>query len=81
MATINRKTERLSIDVLFEEHKKIKTHAALRGITIREYVLDTVRERLAQEEAEREAHAMTGNIGSLLRCLWDNEKDSSYDAI
>ena len=31
--------DRLSIDVLPEEHRQIKVYAALHGMTIREYVL------------------------------------------
>ena len=49
--------ERLSIDVP-EEHKRIKAYAALHGETIREYVVESVRERLRQEAEERGLSAL-----------------------
>ena len=75
--------ERLSIDVLPEEHKRIKVYAALHGETIREYVVESVRERLRQEAEERELSALTMNLNQdpVLRELWDNEKDAAYDKI
>ena len=75
--------ERLSIDVLPEEHKRIKAYAALHGETIREYVVESVRERLRQEAEERELSALTMNLNQdpVLKELWDNEKDAAYDKI
>jgi uncharacterized protein (DUF1778 family) len=75
--------ERLSIDVLPEEHKRIKAYAALHGETIREYVVESVRERLRQEAEERGLSALTMNLNQdpVLKELWDNEKDAAYDKI
>ena len=75
--------ERLSIDVLPEEHKRIKAYAALHGETIREYVVESVRERLRQEAEERELSALTMNLNQepVLKELWDNERDAEYDKI
>ena len=75
--------ERLSIDVFPEEHKQIKVYAALHGKTIREYVVESVRERLRQEAEERELLTLTMHLDQdpVLRKLWDNEKDASYDKI
>jgi uncharacterized protein (DUF1778 family) len=75
--------ERLSIDVLPEEHKRIKAYAALHGETIREYVIESVRERLRQEAEERGLSALTMNLNQdpVLKELWDNEKDAAYDKI
>jgi len=75
--------ERLSIDVLPEEHKRIKVYAALHGETIREYVVESVRERLRQEAEERELSSLTMNLNQdpVLKELWDNEKDAAYDKI
>ena len=81
MAKSGAERDRLSIDVLPEEHRRIKAYAALHGQTIREYVLKIVRERLRLEEEERQLQAMTTNIGPVLKELWDNEKDASYDEI
>lgn len=83
MAKAEMTRERLSIDVLPEEHKRIKAYAALHGETIREYVVESVRERLRQEAEERGLSALTMNLNQdpVLKGLWDNEKDAAYDKI
>ena len=75
--------ERLSIDVLPEEHRRIKAYAALHGETIREYVIESVLERLRHEGEEKELTALTMNLkrDPILAELWNNEKDSAYDKI
>ena len=83
MAKKNMTRERLSIDVFPEEHKKIKVYAALHGVTIREYVVGSVRARLRRESEERELSALTKNLHQdpVLQELWDNERDAGYDKI
>ena len=75
--------ERLSIDVLPEEHRRIKVYAALHGETIREYVVESVLERLRQEGEEKELSALTIDLNQdpVLKELWDNKKDAAYDKI
>ncbi|MFH1877712.1 MAG: hypothetical protein ABH883_02785 [Candidatus Omnitrophota bacterium] len=75
------KRDRLSIDVFPEEHKQIKAFAALHGETIREYVLECVRERVRRESEEAQLMAMTTKPGQVLKDLWDNEKDAQYDTV
>lgn len=76
MAKATMARERLSIDVFPEEHRRIKAFAALHGETIREYVVESVRERLRQEVEERELSALTINLNQdpVLKELWDNNK-------
>lgn len=83
MAKADMARERLSIDVLPEEHKRIKAYATLHGETIREYVVESIRERLRQEAEERELSALTMDLNQdpVLKELWDNEKDAAYDKI
>jgi len=83
MAKAEMTRERLSIDLLPEEHKRIKAYAALHGETIREYVVESVRERLRQEAEERGLLALSMNLNQdpVLKELWDNEKDAAYDKI
>jgi len=83
MAKAEMTRERLSIDVLPEEHRRIKAYAALHGETIREYVVESVRERLRQEAEERGLSGLTMNLNQdpVLKELWDNEKDAAYDKI
>ena len=75
--------ERLSIDVFSEEHRKIKVYAALHGQTIREYVLESVRERLRAEAENKELSTMSMHLDKdpVLKELWDNEKDAEYDRL
>jgi len=82
MAT-NVKYQRLSIDVFPEEHRRIKTYAAFHGKTIREYVLETIREHLREEVEARELSSLTIHLEKdpILKELWDNEKDAAYDKI
>lgn len=83
MAKIDVRRERLSIDVLPEEHRQIKVYAALHGETIREYVVESVRERLRREVEERELSTLTMHLDQdpILKELWDNEKDVAYDKL
>ena len=70
--------ERLSIDVKLEEHVKIKMYAARLGISIRSFVLESVRQRLVQEE-EKQLSLMTSYPGPALKEVWDNDQDAAYD--
>lgn len=72
---------RLSIDINPEEHQEIKIFATLHGKTIREYVLESIRERLDRESEEKQLLAMTTQINPALKEVWNNKKDSIYDEI
>ena len=73
--------DRLSIEVLPKEHREIKAYAALHGQSIREYVLESIREKLRHEAEDKDLLDMTTHIGPVLRELWDNEKDAEYDKL
>ena len=75
--------ERLSIDILPEEHKQIKSIAALHGQTIKEFVLESIRERIRREKERSELSVLSMHPGkdAILKELWDNEKDSEYDKL
>lgn len=72
---------RLSIDVLPAEHCLIKMYAAQHGVSIRVYVLESVRKRLADDEEQRQLASMTSLAGPVLKELWDNGKDAAYDKL
>jgi len=76
-----KKRERMSIDVFPEEHKQIKIFAAIHGETIREYVMESVRERLCREKEDTQLRLMTTKINEPLKEAWDNDKDAEYDKI
>ncbi|MFC1746439.1 hypothetical protein ACFL35_20770 [Candidatus Riflebacteria bacterium] len=73
------KRERLSIDVHPDEHRKIKAFAALDGKSIREFVLECVREALQQKEERVFLEALTISPSPALEELWDNDRDAGYD--
>jgi macrodomain Ter protein organizer (MatP/YcbG family) len=66
---------RLSIDIDPEEYQKLKVFAVLQGKTIREYVLESIRERLDRESEEKQLMVMTIQINPVLREVWNNKKD------
>ena len=73
--------DRLSIDILPAEHKQIKIYATLHGQSIRDFVLESIRERLRHETEDKEISAMTSSFGEVFREVWDNEKDAEYDKL
>ncbi len=78
MAQLSAHKNRLSIDLPPEEHRKIKAYAALHGVTIREYVLESLRERLRKEQELRELSSLSSQLDqdSVLNKLWNNDKDT-----
>lgn len=83
MTKIDSARERLSIDVFPEEHRQIKSYAALHGETIREYVLECVRERLRKEAEKKNMSVLTMHLDQdpLFKRVWDNKKDAAYDKL
>ncbi len=83
MASI-RKSTRLSIALSSEERHQIQMAAALQDVSIREYVLHAVKERLEKDFASQN-HAsllmLSAETDPVLAALWDNEKDSVYDRL
>lgn len=83
MRKIGMARERLSIDVPPQEHRQIKAYAAFHGETIRDYVLESVRERLHKEAEEKGLLTLTARLDHdpLLQELWNNDKDAAYDKL
>ena len=75
----NDQHDRLSIDILPEEHKQIKIYAAIHDQSIREFVLESIRERLRHEAEAKNLSDMTTHISPALQEIWDNAKDAEYD--
>jgi hypothetical protein len=55
--------------------------AVLQGKTIREYVLESIRERIDRETEEKQLLAMTTQINPVLKEVWNNKKDDIYNEI
>ena len=83
MAKIETARERVSIDVRPDEHRQIKMFATLSGQTIREFVLESVRERMHREQVLREVSVPTKHLDTVpeLKAIWENERDAAYDRL
>jgi hypothetical protein len=79
------KRARLTIDLPVEVKRRLRLVAAQRDVPLRQYVLETIEERLAKdwvELAEQEGLlALTAQADPVLTELWDNEKDAAYDRL
>ncbi|GAB1355372.1 MAG TPA: DUF1778 domain-containing protein [Candidatus Rifleibacterium sp.] len=71
--------ERLSIDVTPEERRRVKAVAALSGKSVKEFILESIREKIAREFEERDLVAMMTYPCSALETLWNNDQDAIYD--
>jgi len=71
----------ISLDVLPEVRRRLRLAAAKHDLTVRQYVLEAVEERL-QEDLGDEGEgglALTAKADPVLADLWDNPKDAAYD--
>ena len=77
------KRGRLSIDLFSDEHRQIKIYATLHGETIRDYVLESVRDRLKREAEEKASSDLISSLEQdpVLTELWNNKKDAAYDKL
>jgi hypothetical protein len=57
--------------------------AAKRDLTVRQYVLDTIEERLRADLGDEDevASALTRKADPVLAELWDNRRDAAYDGL
>ena len=77
------KRPRISVDVLPELRRRLRMAAAKRDLTIREYVLEAIEERLREDLGEEDEGvlSLTAKADPVLAELWDNPKDSEYDRL
>ena len=77
------KRPRISVDVLPEMRRRLRMAAAKRDLTIREYVLEAIEERLREDLGEEDEGVLTltAKADPVLAELWDNPKDSEYDRL
>lgn len=73
--------ERLSIDVTPEERRRVKAVAALSGKSVKEFVLESIHEKIAREIEDRDLVAMMTYPCSALEALWNNDQDAIYDEV
>ena len=77
------KRPRISVDVLPEIRRRLRLAAAKHDLTVRQYVLEAIEERLREDLGEEDEGmlALTGKADPVLAELWDNPKDSAYDRL
>ncbi len=66
---------RLTIDLEHDLHVRLKVIAAHKRTTMRDYCVEAIERRLAEEPAGD----LTAETDPVLAELWDNEDDAVYD--
>ncbi len=83
MAITTKKRTRLTIDVPPEVKRRLRLAAARNDISMRQYVLEVLEERLAEDlpplMEDEGLLALTAEADPVLAELWDNDKDAAYD--
>ncbi len=84
MVTNSSPRVRLTVDVPPEMKRRLRLVAARRDVSLRQYVIKVLEERLAQDmNAElldlENLMALTVQADPVLAELWDNERDAVYD--
>lgn len=77
------KRPRISVDVLPEVRRRLRLAAAKRDVTVRQYVLEAIEERLREDLGEDSEGmlALTARADPVLAELWDNPRDAEYDRL
>jgi len=77
------KRPRVSVDVVPEVRRRLRLAAARRDVTVRQYVLEAIEERLREDLGDEgeELLALNAKADPLLAELWDNRKDAAYDRL
>jgi Antitoxin ParD len=71
------KKSRLTIDLDPRLHSRLKIVAAKRGTTMRDYCVNAIQTRVAEEPAKY----LTAEADPVLADLWDNDDDAAYDEL
>lgn len=77
------KRPRISIDVVPEVRRRLRLAAAKRDLTVRQYVLEAIEERLHQDLGDEGEGALilTAKADPVLADLWNNPRDAEYDRL
>jgi hypothetical protein len=75
------KRPRISIDVRPDLRRRLRLAAAKRDLTLRQYVLDAIEERLGEDLGPpgNEEAALSERTDPVLADLWRNRRDAKYD--
>ena len=77
------KRPRISLDVAPEVRRLVRLAAAKRDISVRQYIVDALQERLREDLGDDGLGitALTAKADPVLASLWDNDKDAAYDRL
>lgn len=77
------KRPRISVDVLPEVRRRLRLAAATQDVTVRQYVLEAIEERLREDLGDDSEGmlALTAKADPVLAELWDNPRDAEYDRL
>jgi len=77
------KRPRISLDVAPAVRRRIHLAAAKREVSVRQYLLDAVRDRLREDLGDdgEDLVALNARADPVLASLWDNDKDAVYDRL
>ena len=77
------KRPRISVDVRPEVRRRLRLAAAKRDLTIRQYVLEAIEERIREDLGDdgEVDFALTAKADPVLAELWDNRRDARYDRL
>jgi hypothetical protein len=73
----------ISIDVQPEMRRHLRLAAVKRKLTIRQYVLEAIEDRLREDRRDRTEGmlALTEKADPVLAQVWDNRRDAEYDRL
>ncbi len=77
------KRPRISLDVVPAVRRRLRLAVARRDVTVRQYVLEAIEERLREDLGDEgeELAALNAKADPLLAELWDNRRDAAYDRL
>jgi uncharacterized protein (DUF1778 family) len=75
------KRDRLTIDLSPEEHRKIKAYAAYQGKTLKEFVVESIRIKMALDSEQEDLNMIMTKPTELMMEIWDNDMDAAYDKL
>ena len=77
------KRPRISLDVEPEVRRLVRLAAAKRDVSVRQYIMDALQERLREDLGEDadQLVALTAKADPVLAALWNNDKDAAYDRL
>jgi len=77
--TSSAKRPRISLDVVPETRRRLRLAAAKRDVTVRQYILEALDERLQEDLGKDDLLALTEEADPVLARLWNNPRDAAYD--